>query len=699
MKLRTFILGKTLIVVIAVLIISSVQIAAILSDGFNQLAAQQLQKSTEYMKAFVRSRFDYLTSYAQYLSRGDGLVRISEAYLKTNDEREIRKKLERIRIDNRFNVAELLINQKLVSGNQFPLNLSALHEAEEGKVVIFPNRVNGTIGLTAYTGLYDGKKRLGILIIGYAFDKKLENRLSELTTTHATFGLRDKDFELITSRNGDVHFQEYPLFNAQGAYLVAHVEEDRTFINGLNYRIRKNLSFSGALSLCLVALFVFIFFDLASVAKFTKILKTVSKAANDLKRGKINQIYLPEQNRIKEMDLLAGAFNDFSKSLVDYDRKMREQAQEMAEAKEKAAVADLAQQVAHDIRSPLSALGMFAASLKQLPEETRIAIRDAVSRITDISNTLIQRSKSNEVQVESGERTSQLLSGVIEALITEKRVEYASKSGIRIDFEADKESYGLFSEINSVEFKRVLSNLINNAVEAISQEGTVSIHLSRNGENAVIEISDSGNGIPSDLLPELGARGLSVGKIGGMGLGLFHARTTVESWGGILSIDSRAGEGTTIGITLTSVAAPPWFVESLKIPIPSTIVVIDDDASVHQVWNMRFIASNAPKNSIKLLHFKSPDELAIWHRKHHELDVLYLCDFEFIGHAQNGLKVIESMGIRSQSVLVTSRHEDPKVLEGCERLGIKLIPKNLAGFVPIIFKRNKEGQEEDTEVV
>jgi len=80
-----------------------------------------------------------------------------------------------------------------------------------------------------------------------------------------------------------------------------------------------------------------------------------------LKQGKVAPTYLSEQNRIEEMNLLAGAFNDFSKSLVDYDRRMREQAQEMADAKQKAAVADLAQQVAHDIRSPASALRMLVA--------------------------------------------------------------------------------------------------------------------------------------------------------------------------------------------------------------------------------------------------------------------------------------------------------------------------------------------------
>ncbi len=52
------------------------------------------------------------------------------------------------------------------------------------------------------------------------------------------------------------------------------------------------------------------------------------------------------------------------------------------------------------------------------------------------------------------------------------------------------------------------------------------------------------------MLKELGTLVRSFGKAGGSGLGLYHAKSSVESWGGTLSIQSKVGEGTSIQITL-----------------------------------------------------------------------------------------------------------------------------------------------------
>jgi signal transduction histidine kinase len=69
-----------------------------------------------------------------------------------------------------------------------------------------------------------------------------------------------------------------------------------------------------------------------------------------------------------------------------------------------------------------------------------------------------------------------------------------------------------------------------------------------------IKIADSGKGIPKLLIDKLGGKGISFGKeshkTAGSGLGLYHAVTTVKSWGGDLSITSLEGHGTTITIKI-----------------------------------------------------------------------------------------------------------------------------------------------------
>jgi signal transduction histidine kinase len=65
-----------------------------------------------------------------------------------------------------------------------------------------------------------------------------------------------------------------------------------------------------------------------------------------------------------------------------------------------------------------------------------------------------------------------------------------------------------------------------------------------------IRIQDNGKGIPKERIANLGSRGNTFGKKSGSGLGLFHAKRTIESFGGKFDIESEEGHGTSIFITL-----------------------------------------------------------------------------------------------------------------------------------------------------
>ncbi|MBI4668495.1 MAG: HAMP domain-containing histidine kinase, partial [Elusimicrobia bacterium] len=281
-----------------------------------------------------------------------------------------------------------------------------------------------------------------------------------------------------------------------------------------------------------------------------------------------------------------------------------------------AVIANVARQVAHDIRSPLAALDAVIKDVSQLPEEKRIIIRSAASRIRDIANNLIE--KHREVQAADKNTAAgapstavepaaiQLLSSLIDPLITEKRLQFRSKIGIEIEGGLDVSSYGLFAKIQPTEFKRVLSNLINNAVEALGEKGIVTVSLACDAGQILLKVQDNGPGIPKEILAKLGQRGETHGKAGGSGLGLYHARTSLESWGGSLEIASERmsdraiergeqeteGErhGTTVTLKLPLAKPPSWFVSQLEIDPQSAVVILDDDTSIHQVWQGRFSA-------------------------------------------------------------------------------------------------------------
>jgi signal transduction histidine kinase len=356
------------------------------------------------------------------------------------------------------------------------------------------------------------------------------------------------------------------------------------------------------------------------------------------------------------------------------------------------AIGKMAAQVAHDIRSPLAALGALESELGALDEDIRLMVRSAVNRIKDIANNLLHQNRTvHHKEPVPGSKLVHheiasivLLPSLIEPLITEKRMQFRSRIGIEIDGNLDASSYGLFASVQPAEFKRVISNLVNNAVEALKDSGRVTLSLSSFGQKIELILRDNGRGIPPEILSKLGQRGETHGKEGGSGLGLYHARIAVESWNGTLSIDSKVGDGTSITLTLPKAASPEWFVSNLLIKPEATIVILDDDTSIHQIWQGRFDSLRVTEKGIEVVHLSTPEQLGKWINENPAASkmALFLSDYE-LGFEKNGLTLIEEFDLGPQSILVTSRFEEPQIAEGCRRLNVRLIPKGMAGYVPI----------------
>lgn len=362
------------------------------------------------------------------------------------------------------------------------------------------------------------------------------------------------------------------------------------------------------------------------------------------------------------------------------------------------AVSALASQVAHDIRSPLVALDAALKNTSQLPEKQRVIVRHAVNRIRDIANNLLEKNRQQTgivappataagVHIASESPDAHLLSSLIDPVITEKRLQFESKPGISIDFKLTQDSYGLFARLQPVEFRRMLSNLVNNAVEALGDKGAVDVSLNYTDESIVMTVSDDGKGIPPAILAKLGQRGETHGKAGGSGLGLFHARSTAESWGGSLTITSEPGKGTSVILKLPKAAAPAYFTGALKLTHGLPIVVLDDDPGVHQIWRGRFESARTKEYNIEVQHFSEPGQLRSWVKGNPEKAGKATClfDYELAGFKETGLSLAEELSLCGQVILVTSRSEEPCIIAECARLGVRMIPKGLSGLIPILI--------------
>lgn len=366
------------------------------------------------------------------------------------------------------------------------------------------------------------------------------------------------------------------------------------------------------------------------------------------------------------------------------------------QAEKEASIGRMTAQVAHDIRSPLVALDAALKHVESMPEEQRVMLRNAVNRIRDIANNLIEKNRQPHETL-PGAGAAQvpevcLLSSLVEQVIAEKRMQYGA-SGAVLDFEEPQAAYGVFAAVQPTEFRRLLSNLLNNAVEAIEKEGRVSVLLGMEGGYAAMRVSDNGKGIAPERFDKLGKKGVTFEKTGGSGLGLYHARAAAEGWGGKLEIISELGKGTTVSVLIPAAQAPEWFIPGLELNAGRCAVVLDDDESIHRVWRGRLESARAAEQGVELHSFLSSEKLRGWVKENpgKAAGAVYLLDYELLGSGETGLGLARALGLENRAVLVTSRNEEQHILEECRRLKIRIIPKGLSGFVPITIKAEASG--------
>lgn len=220
---------------------------------------------------------------------------------------------------------------------------------------------------------------------------------------------------------------------------------------------------------------------------------------------------------------------------------------------------DFIANVSHELRTPISMLQGYSEAIidevvttEEDKQEMIRIIYDESKRMSRLVTELLDLAR-----LESGylsiykEKVSVL--PTIER-ITQKFDQIAKEKNIRLYFEHTL-SQNVHLQLDEDRMEQVLTNLIDNALRHTPKEGSVTVKLSKTAGQIIIEVKDTGYGIPEEDLPYVFERFYKADKArtrgkSGTGLGLAIAKNIVERHDGNLSVESEVGVGTTFIIKL-----------------------------------------------------------------------------------------------------------------------------------------------------
>ena len=292
---------------------------------------------------------------------------------------------------------------------------------------------------------------------------------------------------------------------------------------------------------------------IASVFTGVVAARTATRPINRLRgvAGRITQGQLDERvppSGILEIDELGRQFNVMADRLAGTLRMLEADRDRLREF-----VAD----VSHELRTPIAALRMYNELLLEgaVDDTTRSEFlqrsTDQVRRLEWLSTNLLDLSRIDAgifpLDIGVGD-----LRDPIQAVV-QAHSEVAMSRGIALDSEAPGSPVEM--RFDRERIVQLLTNLVGNALKFTPRDGSVSVRLTETDSDVLIEVRDTGAGIPPGELPrvfERFYRGTNTGdaRASGSGLGLAIVRSIVEMHGGEIDVVSQLGEGTAFRITL-----------------------------------------------------------------------------------------------------------------------------------------------------
>jgi signal transduction histidine kinase len=273
----------------------------------------------------------------------------------------------------------------------------------------------------------------------------------------------------------------------------------------------------------------------------TRSLKTISDKLTEFRLEKRNKKIKIEAAG-EEISTLVDSYN----SMID---DLEQSAAELAKSEREQAWREMAKQVAHEIKNPLTPMRLSVQSFQRKfdPNDPNIQ-----TKVEEYSNTLIQQIDTMSSIASAFSNFAKMPAQQKETLnvvhVVKLALDIFNESYITFNTDEDE----IIANVDRTQLIRVMTNLVKNSIQAIPEDSTnpkIVVSVSLENNDIKISVEDNGIGILEDHKPKVFEPKFTT-KTSGMGLGLAMVKNIVETYKGNITFTSQINKGTTFTVTL-----------------------------------------------------------------------------------------------------------------------------------------------------
>ena len=432
-------------------------------------------------------------------------------------------------------------HSKRLERKEAQIQRSIAYFSKESETQMDPNKLNSILN----EKIYEVSDVQSVKFSIYSLNGELINSTlpkSEITSIspellNRIFDQKDSKTIEITQRNDVQYRSSYSLildnnFNPLWILNLPYYDDD----NLNSYELDSFLIILGE-----VYFFLFLLSIIISYFVSHYMTKAISQIALKMKQTRLDKrnSKIKIKARSKEVNSLVESYNNMVEML---DKNV----QELSKSNKEQAWREMAKQVAHEIKNPLTPMKLSVQSFerdftndKQNKEKVEDFTQTIIQQIDTMSSIASAFSNFAEMPTQQGEKLN-----IVK--VVRLSLEIFKEQNIVFESDIDK----LIINIDRPQIVRIMTNLIKNAIQACENNKSplIKVSIKKLSKTVCVSVKDNGKGIPLNIRNNIFEPNFTT-KSGGMGLGLGMVKNLVDSYDGKIEFESKINKGTSFKIT------------------------------------------------------------------------------------------------------------------------------------------------------